>query len=83
MERFCETNGYVLAEDAIPFLRNQLNRMYENRSEHFGNARSVRNLFEKAINHQANRLVHDDDITDSELTELTIDDIILAMEEGY
>jgi hypothetical protein len=54
--------------------------MYENREEHFGNARAVRNLFEHAINQQANRLVIDSEITDQELAELTLEDIILAME---
>lgn len=80
LKRFCDTNGYTLAEDAIPLLRDKLNEMYENREEHFGNARAVRNLFEHAINQQANRLVIDSEITDQELAELTLEDIILAME---
>ena len=80
LKRFCDTNGYTLAEDAIPHLQTKLNDMYENRKEHFGNARSVRNLFEHAINHQANRLVLDNDLTDRELAELTLDDILPAME---
>ena len=80
MERFCNTNGYRLSADSIPALREKMNEMYENREEHFGNARSVRNLFEHAINHQANRLVLDSDITDDELAELTLEDITLAME---
>lgn len=79
-KRFCGTNGYTLSEEAVPVLEEKLNEMYENREEHFGNARAVRNLFESAINHQANRLVTDDDITDSELAELTLDDILPALE---
>ncbi len=81
LKRFCEINGYVLTEDAEDYLRVRLNEMFENREEHFGNARTVRNIFEHAINCQANRLVSDDDITDRELAELTLDDITLAMEE--
>ena len=80
MDRFCKTNGYRLSEDSISALRRKMDEMYENREEHFGNARSVRNLFEHAINHQANRLVLDSDITDDELAELTLEDISLAME---
>lgn len=79
-QRFCENNGYVLAQDAAPRLKAKLDEMYETREEHFGNARAVRNLFEHAINHQADRLVLDDDITDQELAELTLDDILPAME---
>ena len=78
--RFCASNGYTLAEDAAEPLQNKLNEMYENREEHFGNARAVRNLFEHAIHHQADRLVMDHDITDQELTELTRDDVLDAME---
>lgn len=76
LRHFCNTNGYTLSEDAIPHLQIKLNEMYENRSEHFGNARSVRNLFENAINHQANRLAMSNNITDLELTELTLEDIL-------
>jgi len=80
LKRFCETNGYTLAEDVMPQLREKFDEMYAGREEHFGNARSVRNIFEHAINHQANRLVMDNDITDRELVELTIEDILSAME---
>lgn len=79
-KRFCDTNGYTLAEDAVAQLQSKLRDMYEQREEHFGNARAVRNLFEHAINQQANRLVMDSDITDQELAELTLDDILPAME---
>lgn len=80
LQRFCSTNGYSLAENAIPLLRQTLNDTYANREEHFGNARAVRNLFEHAIHRQADRLVKDPDITDRELAELTLDDILPAME---
>lgn len=80
LRHFCDTNGYTLSEDAVPHLQIKLNEMYENRSEHFGNARSVRNLFENAINHQANRLAMSNNITDLELTELTLEDILPANE---
>lgn len=50
------------------------------RSEHFGNARSIRNVFEHAINQQASRLVLDSDITDEELAALTLEDVMPALE---
>lgn len=80
LKRFCDTNGYTLAEEAIPHLQSKLNDMYKHREEHFGNARAVRNLFENAINRQADRLATDSDITDRELAELTLDDILPVME---
>lgn len=78
LQRFCKVNGYAIAEEALPRLRDSLRTLYENREAHFGNARTVRNLFEHAINHQANRLVADTDITDQKLSELTLDDFLSA-----
>ena len=81
LKRFCDSNGYRLSESAIPVLTEKLNEMFETREEHFGNARTIRNLFEHAINNQANRLVLDDNITDDELMELSPEDIQTALEE--
>lgn len=77
---FCNKNGYTIARSALPYLSEKMTELFLNRDEHFGNARSVRNLFEHAINQQANRIVMDDDVTDAELSELNVDDFIRAME---
>ena len=81
LQRFCDSNGYTLNPDTLFLLKRTLDRMYNNREEHFGNARAIRNLFEHAINNQANRLVLDSDITDQELAEITVEDIREALEE--
>lgn len=80
LQRFCDTNGYTLAPEAIAPLRETLDGMYEAREAHFGNARAIRNLFERAINNQADRLVLDSDITNQELAELSLSDISAALE---
>lgn len=80
LQRFCDTNGYTLAPETMAPLKETLDVMYETREEHFGNARAIRNLFEHAINNQANRLVLDSDITDKELAELSLSDISAALE---
>lgn len=79
-ERFCKTNGYVIAQDVLSALQEKMDAVYEAREEHFGNARTVRNLFETVINRQANRLVMDPDITDEELMTLTAEDILPVLE---
>ena len=81
LQRFCDSNGYTLNPDTLFLLKRKLDWIYDHREKHFGNARTIRNLFEHAINNQANRLVQDDDITDQELAELTIEDIREALEE--
>ena len=44
----------------------------------FGNARGVRNIFERLLVAQANRLSEDDDITKDELMTITADDVAAA-----
>ncbi|NJR66159.1 MAG: AAA family ATPase [Leptolyngbyaceae cyanobacterium CRU_2_3] len=56
-------------------LRQLLETLYANRDKNFGNARLVRNLFEKSIERQANRLAVLSDFTDELLTTLIPDDI--------
>ncbi len=80
LKRFCSINGYSLTLDAEQSISEKLNAMYENRDENFGNARTVRNIFEHAINNQASRLVLDEGISDKELAELTAEDFLLEAE---
>lgn len=80
LEGFCDKNGYELAEDVKTYLKDIFDKMYLSRTEHFGNARTIRNLFEHAINNQANRLVLNDDISDKELMELSVEDFTSAVE---
>ena len=68
-------NEYVITEDADDYLKKKLNHVVQNKRKDFGNARYVRNYFESAIEHQANRLASDVDLTSEKLSELTIEDI--------
>ena len=77
---FCKKNGYTVSQEALEMLSDKFSKLYESRDEHFGNARQVRNIFEKAINSQANRLSSVDDPDDNTLSELTSDDVIVALE---
>lgn len=49
--------------------------MYENRDRDFANGRTVRNYFEKAMVHQANRLAKVSEITDEMLAALEPEDL--------
>lgn len=80
--RFCATNGYAIEADTEETLRVYFDDLYENREEHFGNARTVRNLFEKAIHNQADRLAQLGQFTDRELELIVKEDICLEIEEG-
>ena len=71
----CKRNGYALAEDAEKWAAEDFNDLFENRDENFGNAREVRNLFEKAVARQADRVAALEAPTKEQLMELTLADL--------
>ena len=78
-ERFCSKNGYVMEEEAKNIIKAKFDELYEHRDDHFGNARTARNIFEKAINEQANRVAVLTDIQDADLETITVADIESAI----
>ena len=55
-QSMCRKNGYTLDEDAQAFAKELFQALYAERDENFGNAREVRNVFEKAVARQADRV---------------------------
>lgn len=53
----CRTNQYTLSERAQSKARDYFLRIAREKSEHFGNARLIRNYFERAVATQASRIV--------------------------
>ena len=49
--------------------------LYEGRDENFGNARDVRNLFEKAVSRQSDRVAQLESPTREQLMELRVEDL--------
>ncbi|WP_163195346.1 AAA family ATPase [Clostridium thermarum] len=54
---YCLKNDYILEEKAERFLYNVLKELYSSRDKSFGNARLVRQLFERIRMKQANRIM--------------------------
>ena len=73
--RSAEKYEYTLSLDGIVKLNEVIQNEYRLRSKNFGNARFVRNLFERTIEHQANRLAKKAQITPQSLSEITGEDI--------
>ena len=73
----CRKSGYELAEDARGLLRSLL-ALLSLDMKGFGNARGVRNLFERTVAAQANRLAALPDVTREMLMTLTADDLRAA-----
>ena len=76
---YMKKNQYTLAPDAENYLREQLDYAVAHKDRNFGNARFARNVFEKSIQQQANRLAGKTNLSKEELTELTIADL----QEGF
>lgn len=74
-EKFCGKSHFKLTDAARAKLKKLFEELYINRDRTFGNARIVRNLFEKSIERQANRLAVLSTFTDEILTTLTPEDI--------
>ena len=72
---FANKADFILTEDAEEKLLDIFDRLYEKRHKGFGNARVVRNLFEKIIEKQANRIIQIPKLTKEILMNLTEEDI--------
>ena len=72
---YMKKNQYTISDEADEMLKEQLDYAVEHKDRNFGNARYVRNVFEKSIQMQANRLEGRTNLSDRQLTEITASDI--------
>ena len=70
-----KSNDYRLDEKADQAIREHLEELYEDRDENFGNARDVRNLFERIVANQANRVAALAAPTDEDILTITTADL--------
>ena len=68
-------SDFKLAEDAEEKLSDIIHGLCKNQNRSFGNARTIRNLFEKIIERQANRIIKTKNISKDTLVALTESDI--------
>lgn len=66
---------YNLTAEAGKFLLEKIKERVANKPKDFGNAREVRNLFEKVVEAQSDRLLKIDNVSKSTLSEITVEDI--------
>ena len=72
---YMKKNQYTLSPDAEQYLHERFEQVVAHKDRNFGNARYARNVFEKTIQAQANRLGGASGLTTKQLTELTADDL--------
>ncbi|MBS1549549.1 MAG: hypothetical protein JSS94_06775 [Bacteroidetes bacterium] len=71
----CTKLDYRLNTEAKAKLQEVLEDAYLHRDQSFGNGRMVRNLFEKTIENQANRIAKETLLTHDLLTMISAEDI--------
>lgn len=75
---YLRKNQYNISSEGAAYLKQKLNDVVEHKDRNFGNARYVRNVFEKAIQCQANRLSKEKNNTADDLTLIRLEDLKLA-----
>lgn len=78
-EKSCNKLEYHLTEEAKISLLSVFKNAYSSRDKSFGNGRFVRNVFEKTLEQQANRIAKERSLTKEILTTIIKDDIALPI----
>jgi len=74
---------FRLQPGADGFLMDHLKKCTANKTKDFGNARYVRNLFERVINAQANRLAKSASVSKEDLATISISDILESVTDEH
>lgn len=74
-ESRCKKLDYHLTDGAIAKLKSVFDNAYTERDKSFGNGRFARNVFEKTLEQQANRIAKEGNLTKEILTTITEDDV--------
>ncbi|TKJ40934.1 hypothetical protein CEE36_08690 [candidate division TA06 bacterium B3_TA06] len=74
-EKFCKNSNFNITDGAKEKLLSVLEVLHTNRDRTFGNGRLVRNIFEKTMENQANRIAGIAPLTDEILATITGEDI--------
>ncbi len=71
-ELYCKQQDYLLAEGTKQVILDKIRSMKEINMQHFGNARTIRNYFERVISNQANRMINEYGLGEDENALITI-----------
>ena len=72
---YMKKNQYTMSKETEAYMKTRFDYVVEHKDRNFGNARYARNVFEKSIQAQANRLADEKNLDKDQLTELTIEDL--------
>lgn len=75
----CTNSSYCIDKDGKECLVQYIKEMLEKKDDSFGNARTIRNLFEKSITFHANRVMAMNSYNDGELSTIMKADILRSL----
>jgi len=75
--KLARDSEYILDEDTTKHIEYICEELHASKGQNFGNGRTIRNLFEKSLINQSNRLVRDSATLESGISTLSKDDIRL------
>ncbi|NLY17600.1 MAG: AAA family ATPase [Clostridiaceae bacterium] len=70
-----EKRQYSMNEECLKKMELYFTYLYDTRDKHFGNGREVRNILERLIKYQSDRLAELEEVTYNMLKEITMEDI--------
>jgi len=77
---FCKDSKYLLDEKAKLKLNDLISEILKNKDDNFSNARLMRNVFEKTLENQANRIANLEDLTANDLQKLSFIDLEIPID---
>lgn len=75
LESMAEDAGFCLTDGAREKIAKQLHSMSDSRRKEFGNARGIRNMFERLVSNQANRIIQYSMQSIKDITVITEEDV--------
>lgn len=79
LKRLASKSALIIDDEAIEYVSTALGKMTKAARNRFGNARGIRNVFEKIVTKQANRLVTYENPSMEQLTQIKLEDAIDVM----
>lgn len=74
-ELMCSKYNYRTTDEARLIINERIKEMEQNKGDNFANARDVRNLFERIITKQANRVAVLTNVNDNDLSTIIVEDV--------
>lgn len=71
----CSQYDYSIEDHALESVKTKIYHMEKQKDANFANARDIRNMFERIITRQSNRVAFMENTTDADLTTITFQDV--------